>query len=288
MTIMAEDTGLSPEALARFIGRSQTQHDVADPGRVGGLIALLDHATPPWAPETLPPLGHWLCFPPNARQSLLGADGHPVRDDDGLLPSIDLPRRMWAGSRLRFLAPVPLGAALVRHSELVAAVPKSGKSGRMVFATVAHRVSLADGTVAIEEEQDIVFREAAAPGAPFARPAIDPGAPLGQTRALVADSRLLFRYSAVTFNGHRIHYDRDYTVQEEGYPGLVVHGPLIATLLIDHFLRLNPGASPTRFEFRAASPLFEGETITLDLSDGGTLRAIGPAGLAMSAKIAVD
>ncbi len=271
------------------IGRQEIADDVADPARVAGLAALLDHAAPPWRPGTLPPLGHWLLFPPQVRQSLLGGDGHPHRGAAGLLPAVDLPRRMWAGSRVRFLAAITLGAALRRTSTLVAATPKAGRSGAMLFATVRHEIH--DGaTLAIVEEQDIVYREAAAPGAITPRATGEvPGDAVART--IVPDPVLLFRYSALTFNGHRIHYDRDYARQVEGYPGLVVHGPLIATLLLDLLLRRNPGAEVTGFTFRASAPAFDGEPLTLGFAradDAFALHAVGPHGVTTAASATLE
>jgi 3-methylfumaryl-CoA hydratase len=268
-----------------FVGRQESHSDIADPVRAAGLAALLDHETPPWAPGMLPPLGHWLCFPPQARQSLLGQDGHPRRDDKGLLPAIDLPRRMWAGSRIQFLAPVPLGSRMERVSTLTAATPKEGRSGRMLFATVRHEIAV-DGQIAIIDEHDIVYREAVVPGSTTDRLRAEPAAPLAETRSLVPDPVMLFRYSALTFNGHRIHYDRDYTHDIEGYPGLVVHGPLIATMLLDHLLGKRPGQTPTSYVFRASAPSFDGESITLGFTEengSATLRADNGFGPAMSA-----
>jgi len=274
--------------IATHVGRQEVAQDSADPTRIAGLAALLDHVSPPWSPGLLPPLGHWLCFPPQARQSAIGGDGHPLRDGTGLLPAVDLPRRMWVGSRIRFLGPIALGEALIRTSTLVAATPKTGRSGNMLFVTVRHEIAGAGGETAIVDEQDIVYREAAEAGVIAARPATDPGAIEAVTRSLTADPVMLFRYSALTFNGHRIHYDRDYARDVEGYPGLVVHGPLIATLMLDHLLRHCPAASVASFDFRALSPLFDGEPILLGLDeiDGGAkLRAIGPAGPAMTATV---
>lgn len=268
------------------IGRRETQHDIADPQRMAQLAALLDHDVPPWMPGVLPPLGHWLCFPSIVRRSLIGEDGHPRRTDDGLLPAVDLPRRMWAGSRIRFLADIPLGSPIVRTSALIAATPKIGRSGRMLFATVGHEIAREDGEIAIVEEQDIVYREAAT--LPV-RTRADMGAIEAITRSITPDPVLLFRYSALTFNGHRIHYDRDYCRTVEAYPGLVVHGPLIATLMLDHLLRHRPNAPIAAYSFRATAPSFDGERITLvltELADGAKLRAIGPYGPAMDAAVA--
>ncbi|WP_246524886.1 FAS1-like dehydratase domain-containing protein [Sphingobium phenoxybenzoativorans] len=270
-----------------FIGRCQVDEDIADPARFVRLAATLDHDQPPWLEGMVPPLGHWLCFQPDARHSNVGPDGHPVRSDTGLLPNVDLPRRMWAGSRVEFRREIEKGAAIRRVSTLVAATPKSGRSGEMLFVTVRHEIGERDGEAAIVEEQDIVYREAAAPGAPLARPAVAVEGDDEVVRIVAPDPVMLFRYSALTFNSHRIHYDRDYARDEEGYPGLVVQGPLIATLLMDHLLRQKAGRKIARYSFRAMSPMYDGEEMRLGLayeSGQARLRAIGPVGVAMTAQ----
>jgi 3-methylfumaryl-CoA hydratase len=246
-----------------WVGRSETRKDVAAAAPLVGLAALLDHDTGA-APDIVPPLGHWLYFLPDARQSTIGDDGHPRRDGKGLLPPVPLPRRMWAGSRIEFLSPVAVGAALTRVTTIDAVKPKRGASGDLLFVTLRHDIA-ADGIPAIREEQDIVFREPA-PAAPAV--AIPPTAPADvepadAVRSISPAPVLLFRYSALTYNAHRIHYDRDYARDVEGYAGLVVHGPLIATLLMDHFLRTAPGAVPRHFRFRAEAPLIEGAPFDL-------------------------
>jgi 3-methylfumaryl-CoA hydratase len=269
-----------------FLGRQERQSDVAEPQRMSDLAALLDHDGSSWTAGVLPPLGHWLYFLPQVRQSRIGIDGHPLRDDGGLLPTVDLPRRMWAGSRIDFIADIPLGAAIERTSTLIAATPKSGRSGNMLLATVRHEIAPQGGAPAIVEEQDIVYREAAVAGAPFHRPSIDAGDPEAAARSITADPVMLFRYSALTFNCHRIHYDRDYARDVEGYPGLVVHGPLIATLMLDHLMQQRPGVRIATYNFRAMSPTFDGETIRLGMIEtrgGASPRAVSPAGVAMTA-----
>ncbi len=251
-----------------WVGRSETREDVAAAAPLAGLAALLDHDAPPWAPNIVPPLGHWLYFLPDARQSAIGEDGHPRRDGRGLLPPVPLPRRMWAGSRIAFLEPVPIGAALTRVTTIEAIKPKRGASGDLLFVTLRHAIS-ANGVPAIREEQDIVFREAAGTASvpapmPAARAAPEPA---DAVRSVVPDAALLFRYSALTFNAHRIHYDRDYARDVEGYAGLVVHGPLIATLLMDHALRA--GLTPSSFAFRAEAPLIDGAPFDLCLARDG-------------------
>ncbi|HWV13587.1 MAG TPA: acyl-CoA dehydrogenase, partial [Sphingobium sp.] len=259
-----------------------TEHrtDIAAPRQAHLLAALLDHDKAPWAPGELPPLAHWLLFPPDTRQSGMGPDGHPTREDDGL------PRRMWAGSRVRFLAPILLGSEVERETSAIAVNDKQGRSGRMRFVNLRHLLKV-DGQACIEEEQDIVYREAGRNGAPPPPETLAPAPPVA--RAVTIDPVQLFRFSALTFNAHRIHYDLPYTRDVEGYPGLVVHGPFIATLLMDHFLRNVPGTQVASFSFRAQRPIFAGEPFTLGLSPedkGGDLMAIDHAGgLAMQARV---
>ncbi len=282
---------VAPPDLQAWVGRSETAEDRADPGAYRRLAGLLDHQTPPWPAGEAPPLGHWLNFLPEARQSEIGEDGHPKRG--GFLPPVALPRRMWAGGRLVFHAPTPLGAGLERRSTILAALPKTGRSGEMVFVTVRHEISAA-GRLAVTEEQDIVYRAAPRPGAapPTRSPAPSPPPAAEWTRTLTPDPVLLFRYSALTYNGHRIHYDRGFCQTVEGYPGLVVHGPLIATLLLDHYLRRRPGVRIARFEFRAESPLFDTAPFSLngeETADGAVLWAAAEDGrVAMRAKVAAQ
>ncbi len=259
--------------------KAAISHDVAAARHVRLLAALLDHDTPPWRTDELPPLGHWLLFPPDTRQSGLGQDGHPAREDT------DFPRRMWAGSRVRFHAPIGLGSDVVRETEEISSTEKIGKSGRMRFVTLLHRLRV-EGSTRVEEEQDIVYREAGSNAAP---PMPEAAAVLPDiARQVTIDPVRLFRFSALTFNAHRIHYDRPYTTQVEGYPGLVVHGPYIATLLMDHFLRTRPKSDVSSFSFRAQRPIFAEEPFTLGLSPdeiGGDLMAIDAVGgLAMQAR----
>ena len=272
-----------------WVGRSETRGDVATAAPLAGLAALLDHDVSPWTAGTVPPLGHWLYFLPAARQSAIGEDGHPRRDGHGLLPPVPLPRRMWAGSRIEFLAPIAVGAALTRVTTIDAIKPKRGASGDLLFVTLRHDIA-ADGVPAIREEQDIVFREPApASPAPQAPTPVEPAEPADAVRSVLPDPVLLFRYSALTFNAHRIHFDRDYAQGVEGYAGLVVHGPLIATLLIDHALRAAPDIVPRQFAFRAEAPLIDGVPFDLCLArdgNGAKLWARDAAGRAtMRAKL---
>jgi 3-methylfumaryl-CoA hydratase len=247
--------------LREWIGRSEENRDIAEPGPIRRLAALLDHEAPPWAPGALPPLGHWLYFLPEARQSSLGPDGHPARG--GFLPPVALPRRMWAGGRIDFLAPVPFGAEMTRRSTIANIADKSGASGAMTFVLVRQEIFVKNG-LAIRDELDIVYRAGPQPAASAPSPSSPPLTQDCDFRRAVAPGPVdLFRYSALTFNSHRIHYDRDYATRVEGYPGLVVHGPLIATLLADHVLRWKPAAPISRLAYRARSPLFDGAPFDL-------------------------
>jgi 3-methylfumaryl-CoA hydratase len=251
---------MSDEEFQSWIGRTETIGDHAGPGPLIRLAALLDHEKSPWEPGELPPLAHWLYFLPRARQSRLDADGHPQRG--GLLPMVPLPRRMWAGGRLEIRRPIEVGAELTKLSTIQSITQKTGKSGDMVFVTVRHEIS-ANATLCIVEEQDIVYRDRPLTP-PIALPAVAAIRPAAtHTTIIHPDPVLLFRFSALTFNSHRIHYDRDYARDVEGYQGLVVHGPLIATLLMDHFLRQNAERRISRFSFRAQNPLFDTAPFTL-------------------------
>jgi 3-methylfumaryl-CoA hydratase len=242
--------------LQQWTGRTERRRDVVTAAPLAALAATLDRDAAQ-ANAEVPPLWHWLFFTPQPRQSEIGADGHAERG--GFLPPVPLPRRMWAGGRLEFLQPLHVGDAIVRESRIVKVDAKSGRSGELVFVTVRHEVSNARG-IALTEEHDIVYRDMPAPGAPLPTPQPAPS-DATFSRDVVPDAVLLFRYSALTFNAHRIHYDRPYVTQVEGYPGLIVHGPLIATLLAD-LLRCahlgdQPGAQLRRFAFTAMRPLFD-------------------------------
>ncbi len=244
--------------LETWQGKSETLHDSITAASLAALSATLDRDDPAPAPGTaVPPLWHWLYFLPHARASEIGPDGHPRRG--GFLPPVPLPRRMWAGGRLSWEASNPLrvGQQVQRQSTIESVKHKAGRTGELLFVLVRHRLSNVNG-LSLTEEHDIVYRSAAQPGeaAPAPqRPPLDGQA--AWSRTIVPDDVLLFRYSALTFNGHRIHYDRKYVTEVEGYPGLIVHGPLIATLLLDLLRRQLPQAQVTRFEFRAVRPTFD-------------------------------
>jgi 3-methylfumaryl-CoA hydratase len=273
------------EHLKSWIGTREEITDTLCAAPLAGLAACLDHDTPPWAAGTVPPLGHWLYFLPRALHRDIAADGHPHRG--GFLPPVPLPRRMWAGGDLSFPQPLHVGDTVRRISRIKDVSHKSGRSGPMVFVAVEHEIHSEAGIV-LREIHDIVYRQPAQPGdAP--PPPVAPPLPARWQRVITPDAVLLFRYSALTFNGHRIHYDRDYCRQTEGYPGLVVHGPLTATLLADLFLRHNPGARVTGFRFRAKRPLFDIHPFTLcgaPIAGGALLWALDHSGaVAMSAEL---
>jgi hydroxyacyl-ACP dehydratase HTD2-like protein with hotdog domain len=252
---------------AGYVGRSETRADTVWPLLLRGLAATLDLPEPPGG--VLPPLWHWMLFQDWVPGEGLGPDGHPRRG--GFLPPVhDLPRRMWAGGRVSFAAPLCAGDAVTRTSTILSVQEKLGGTGRLVFVTVRHEIAGPAG-LAITEEHDIVYRgtEGAAvkPAAPAA--ALPQGA---FTRVVEPGPVLLFRYSALTGNGHRIHYDLDYVTREEGYPGLIVHGPLQATWLADLACRAR-GGTLRRFDFRGRRPAFHGNALTLaGWESDGTLR----------------
>ena len=242
------------DTYRQWIGRTEQRTDLVTPAPLASLSATLDRDDPaPAAGTELPPLWHWLFFTPRALARDIGPDGHERRG--GFLPPVELPRRMWAGGRLEFMHPLTVGDEIVRTSRILDVTGKQGRSGTLVFVTVRHEIANAQG-VAIAEEHDIVYRDAPRPGAVPPAPAPAP-ADAQFRREIHPDPVLLFRYSALTFNGHRIHYDRRYVTEVEGYPGLVVHGPLIATLLLDLLRRELPGATVTRFAFKAVRPTFD-------------------------------
>lgn len=246
--------------LKDWVGRTEEVLDVLSPAPLAGLSATLDRDDPvPRAGDPVPPGGHWLFFLTTVRASELGPDGHPERG--GFLPPVPLPRRMFAGGRVEFLKPLRVGEEIRRVSKIGNVTPKEGKSGSLVFVLLRHEISGPDG-IAIVEEQDIVYREEPAPDAPPQPPRPAPAEAVWQ-RSIQPDPVLLFRYSALTFNGHRIHYDLKYTTEVEGYPSLVVHGPLTATLLLDLCRRERPDSRLTHFAFRAVRPLFEDAGFTV-------------------------
>lgn len=256
------------QALEKWVGRTQTVTDSISKVQVRQMAATLGDAARLGDPALSPlPAGwHWLYFNPMEVQSKLGEDGHPARGD--FLPPVELPRRMWAGSRLEWKRSFAVGTEVSKKSEIAKVSRKSGRSGEMVFVTVAHVYSDAEGTL-LREEHDIVYRDIQSTAEKTALAEVagrvaqwQATAPVFErtgenTKAVMADPVMLYRYSAATFNGHRIHYDADYCREVEGYPGLVVHGPLIATLLLDYVENdIARGRGIKTFEFRANRPTF--------------------------------
>ena len=277
-------TELDVDHLRSWIGKQETLHDQVTRFPIAALSATLDRDDPaPKAGDPLPPLWHWLYFLPTARQSILGPDGHPARG--GFLPPVPLPRRMWAGGRFTFRQPLRVDEPIIRASTVKDVTVKQGRNGALCFVLVQHEISGPNG-LALVEEHDIVYRDNPQPNeAPAApKPARTDGT---WHRDIHPTDALLFRYSALTFNSHRIHYDRRYVTKTEGYPGLIVHGPLIATLLID-LLRRNTTQPITTFRFRAVSPLFDIAPFSVHGTQEGntaTLWARTPTGdLAMEAE----
>ena len=255
--------------LREWVGRAEERVDQVSAAPLAALSATLDHNDPEPGPGAqIPPLWHWLYFTPQTRQSEIGPDGHTQRG--GFLPPVPLPRRMWAGGRLEFFHPVCVGEEIRRTSRIEDVSGKDGRSGALVFVRVRHEIANAQG-IAILEEHDIVFRDNPRPDAPAPSPVAAP-ADASFSRRVVPDPVLLFRYSALTFNAHRIHYDRSYVTGVEGYPGLIVHGPLIATLLADLLRRERPSAQLRRFAFRAVRPLFDIHPFTVCGREDGEKR----------------
>lgn len=264
------------QRLTDWIGRGETRTDIVTAAPVAALSATLDRDDPaPANGDALPPPWHWLYFLPRTLRRDIGADGHAKLG--GFLPPVPLPRRMWAGSQLQFHQPLRIGETATRVSRIADVKVRSGRTGTLVFVKVAHEISGASG-LAITDVHDIVYRQAPVPGTAPPAPAQAPADP-AWVREVVPDEVLLFRYSALTFNGHRIHYDQPYVTQIEGYAGLVVHGPLIATLLLDHLRdRLavqRPDAAIRSFEFRALGPIVHTERFAVCAEpqpDGRTVR----------------
>ena len=257
---------------ADWIGREQRAADRLDPALAARWYATFDHGAP--ASTAMPQGIHFCLCTPEAPTARLGPDGHPLREDDpaSFLPPIPLPRRMWASSDIEFRAPMTIGATIERASRVASITPKSGSRGEMVFVEIDHETS-ADGKLAVRERQTAVYLEALAPDAPLSPPApspevFDPRA-WDHHRQLVPDTRLLFRYSALTFNTHRIHYDAPYALEQERYRGLVVHGPLTASLLLQLAAERFGENRLAQFGFRGVSPAIAGEALHLVLRGAG-------------------
>jgi 3-methylfumaryl-CoA hydratase len=252
------------ETLRAWIGREERKSELLTAALVERFEATMGRSLARIDGEA--PLGiHWCMTQPAIAAEGLGADGHPARG--GFLPPVALPRRMWAGGELSFVQPLRVGEEVVRISRIADVVHKRGRSGELVFVTVEHEIRC-DGALAVRERQDLVYRAAhAAAGAPSEPGAPDPRRP-DRSETVEATTTLLFRYSALTFNGHRIHYDIDYARDEEGYQGLVVHGPLQATLMLHMAARMLGNAAPARFAYRGIAPLVHGGAFTVNAVQG--------------------
>lgn len=257
--------------LQQWQGRSETVDDTITPQLLRGFRAMLDlDPGLPIAGEIVPQALHWCLAPPTVAMSEIGADGHPARG--GFLPPVPLPRRMWAGGRLSFHDELRVGDRVERISTVEKVTMKEGRTGPLCFVLISHRLSTERG-LAIAEEHDIVYRGLDAPAAGIPSRAASMGA-ADVSRDVRPSPVLLFRYSALTFNGHRIHYDRNYVTEVEGYPGLIVHGPLQATMLIQLAAQLNRDTPVRTFSFRALSPLFDISNVSLKgrMEDGSTAK----------------
>ncbi|MFQ6024782.1 MAG: MaoC family dehydratase N-terminal domain-containing protein [Acidiferrobacterales bacterium] len=245
--------------LKAWVGHKRIEQDVIVPSQAQAMAALLDREPDQFSNGTpLPELWHWIYFRPVVRQSRLGEDGHEKRGD--FLPPVQLPRRMWAGGRLKFLKPIVIGNEVERRSEIVSVDQKTGKSGDLVVVTVRHTVSGSNG-VCVDEEQDLAYCEIPKSNQSPRQQDVLPD-DVQWKEIVVPDAVMLFRYSALMFNAHRIHYDHPFTIQVEGYRGLVVHGPLTASLLLDA-AKHHTNQTPTSYNYRAIGPLFSDEPITL-------------------------
>lgn len=253
--------------LRQWIGRTETRAEQVTEALVDRFNATFDRPGGARDGDIAPVMIHLCLAPPAAPTGGLGPDGHPARG--GFLPPVPLPRRMWAGGALSFHGDIRVGEMVTRQSTIREVTAKEGRTGLLCFVTVDHEITAA-GRRVLSERQDIVYRNPDAPGG--TKSAADP-APPGAHRTVVAPSAaLLFRYSALTFNGHRIHYDMPYATGVEGYPGLIVHGPLQATQLV-HLAERVGGRPPAQFRFRSLSPLFDIADYTLNaVTDGDGLR----------------
>ena len=256
------EAALDIEHLRQWICRTEAAVDTVSARLVAGYLAVLDDANPERAEGDVAPLAiHW-CLAPAARpMSQLGLDGHPKRG--GLLPPVPLPHRMWAGGQIDLHGRFHVGDVVTRQSTVRDVVMKTGRSGALCFVTVDHAFTGPLGLVLLERH-DIVYR---APRDPDAPAPVVPLAPKARwSYSVMADPVLLFRYSAITFNGHRIHYDRDHAIKAEGYAGLVVHGPLQATMMLEFAARLCAAPLAT-FEFRGISPFIDGAAFTVNAAE---------------------
>ncbi|WP_369721214.1 MaoC family dehydratase N-terminal domain-containing protein [Bradyrhizobium sp. LLZ17] len=253
--------------LRQWTGRSTEATDIVTAQLVKGLRAtLFQDPGEPKTGDAAPFTVHWCLAQPVFPMSMLGPDGHPTRG--GFLPPVPLPRRMWAGGEIEFLQPLRVGDESTRTSRIADVTVKTGSTGTLCFVSVEHSISSPRG-IAIRERQDIVYREMTTT-APAAAKAPPPPPQAQHRENHVSDPVLLFRYSALTFNGHRIHYDRDYVTKVEGYPGLIFHGPLQAAFIVELAAKLRGGTAPKKFTYRGLQPLFEGTEFSINANETET------------------
>ena len=256
---------LDLDHLRQWIGRTEEVTDVVTAHLVRGLRAtLFMEIGAPKQGDAAPWTAHWCLAQPVYPMSQLGPDGHPTRG--GFLPPVPLPRRMWAGGELEFFAPLRVGDEMTRSSRISDVTMKSGSTGALCFVSVEHEITTPRGT-AIRERQDIVYRDMSAPQAAAPTKAPSPPPVAKHRESHIADAVLLFRYSALTFNGHRIHYDRDYVTRVEGYPGLIFHGPMQAAFIVELAAKVHNGVAPKKFGYRGLQPLFEGSEFSVNAND---------------------
>ena len=274
--------------LQDWVGKREENLELISLRQAVGMAAMLDIQTIPQVGDALPPGWHWMFFAEMARQSILSKDGHAPRGE--FLPPVQLPRRMWGGNRLKFYRPIPVGKDLRRESEILSIAEKNGRSGQLALVTVKHGYYGTEG-LAMEEEHDIVYRSAAS-GINKSPPGEQPSDKPDWTKEITPDAVFLFRYSALTFNGHRIHYDMPYVHDVEGYPGLIVHGPLSATLLMELARENQPAKTFKSVVVRAHRPLFADNKLTIEgcrTDAGARTWALDPDGfVAMTVEIIFD
>lgn len=252
---------LDIKLLQQWIGRKQVRSEILTSTLVNQFNATFDRASGCATGDTAPLLIHFCLAQPVSPEADLGQDGHPTRG--GFLPPVPLPRRMWAGGAFTFHDDIQIGETVTRHSTISEVVLKQGRTGMLCFVTVDHEITSGDRKV-LSERQDIVYRDAVpvTDNKPIVHEANAAQAGTHNKR-VTPTATLLFRYSAMTFNGHRIHYDKPYATKVEGYPGLIVHGPMQATLLCQYAADLK-GATPKTFRFRSLSPIFDDADFTIN------------------------
>lgn len=270
-----------------WIGKSKDKNDSMAPEQLQRFEAMLDHnPNDVQAGTPLPPCAHWIYFTPMDPHSDIAEDGHAKKGD--FLPPVDLPKRMWAGGNIQFKKQLKAGMPADKKSTIINIEEKEGTSGKLCFVTVRHQINVS-GAMAIDEEQQIVYREASEQGVhPIRTTPMDIDYDWKKTKKV--DSVMLFRFSALTFNSHKIHYDKEYATETEGYPNLVVHGPLLLVLMLNEFKTKTDGKVIEEVEYRATGPVFLGEEITITSKDVDNtrveMRLLGPDNkIAMKATI---